>query len=223
MAWHLLWVSATPGTGKSVLASWIVNHLQETDAGSGVLYFFIDNKDEDKNTPVSVLRSLVYQAYERSLAGDKDEELDSDLAACIQQSGHERSLDYFTLWTLFQKILDHNPGMTIVIDALDELVSPETLLRSLLKLSCNSKLRLFATSRRDQNIVEELSTADQMIITEPDVTNDIRSFVTWKIQNDSRLSQPQLQNLVINALIQRNQGMFLWVDLMVSWASQTFT
>ncbi|KAF8537821.1 hypothetical protein BDD12DRAFT_911208 [Trichophaea hybrida] len=184
----ILWVSTTPGTGNSVLASWIVDFLQDhykSDDDHNVLYFFIDNKDEDKNTPVAVLRSLVYQAYEKSISV-QDDELHSELAASLQKS-----------------------------DALDGLVSPELVLRSLVKLSRRAKVKLFATSRRDQNIVEELETADHIIVTEVDVTNDIRSFVTWEVFHDGRLSQQHLKDLVINALMRRNRGMFLWVDLMI--------
>ena len=55
-----------PGAGKTVAASFLVQRLVHgIEPGSPTigLYFFFDNKDEHKRSPVAVIRSLVYQLY----------------------------------------------------------------------------------------------------------------------------------------------------------------
>lgn len=55
-----------PGAGKTILSSYLVQRLvHDIEPGSQKLglYFYFDNKDEHKRSPVAAIRSLVYQLY----------------------------------------------------------------------------------------------------------------------------------------------------------------
>ena len=43
----LLWLSADPGCGKSVMASFLVRHLKEVRTGAVVCYFFFKDDSEE--------------------------------------------------------------------------------------------------------------------------------------------------------------------------------
>lgn len=57
----VLWYNAPPGSGKSVVASTIVEHLQDLKDGSNVVYFFYSFKDPLRQYGIHGLRSLALQ------------------------------------------------------------------------------------------------------------------------------------------------------------------
>ncbi|CAC9889568.1 unnamed protein product, partial [Aureobasidium pullulans] len=59
-----LWLRGIPGSGKSVIASTIIEDLQKDKdvvSGSAVVYFFFSFSDASKQTLEHMLRSLIYQ------------------------------------------------------------------------------------------------------------------------------------------------------------------
>lgn len=56
---HVLWLKGGPATGKSVLSSFIINHLVES--GASCQYFFVRFGDRKKKTLSLLLRSIAYQ------------------------------------------------------------------------------------------------------------------------------------------------------------------
>lgn len=60
----LLWIHAKPGAGKTVLSSYLIEYYRQqgtTHVSQTVFYFFCKNLDEDKNSDVAIVRSLLYQ------------------------------------------------------------------------------------------------------------------------------------------------------------------
>ena len=61
----ILWIYGIPGSGKSVLAFYIIDNLllnkRESDAKTPVIYFFYSGRNETQRTSVHILRSLVAQ------------------------------------------------------------------------------------------------------------------------------------------------------------------
>src|SRR5207302_8148460 len=58
----LLWLSADPGCGKSVMASFLVGHLR---AGGGALicYFFFKDDSDEQRSATSALCALLHQLF----------------------------------------------------------------------------------------------------------------------------------------------------------------
>ncbi|OBT56710.1 hypothetical protein VE04_03328 [Pseudogymnoascus sp. 24MN13] len=70
---RIIWFHGAPGTGKSVLASFSVEHIKK-DYGSPCEFFYFRYDDQEKTSVSSFLRSMAYQAacnipeFERRLA-----------------------------------------------------------------------------------------------------------------------------------------------------------
>src|SRR3954451_8483746 len=56
---NVLWVNGKPGTGKSVLAGFVISQLQQTNAECS--YFFFKHRDKSKSRLSACLRSLAFR------------------------------------------------------------------------------------------------------------------------------------------------------------------
>jgi Cdc6-like AAA superfamily ATPase len=76
---HHLWLFGRPGTGKSVLAAFLIDHiLQEQDFQDEIaLYYFCKNKND---TPVHVLKDFIRQFLQR-----KDRPTHPDIANFVME------------------------------------------------------------------------------------------------------------------------------------------
>lgn len=63
----LLWLSADPGCGKSVLASYLVSHLKDRESSRQdpeiVSFFFFKNDNSEQDNAISALQALLHQLY----------------------------------------------------------------------------------------------------------------------------------------------------------------
>jgi NACHT domain len=57
----ILWISGGPGTGKSMLSVFLTQELESVETGKAlVLYYFCEGRDPKRNSPVHLLRALIY-------------------------------------------------------------------------------------------------------------------------------------------------------------------
>ena len=115
----MLWVSANPGCGKSVLAKYLVNELKTTESRT-ICYFFFKDDFEDQRSARSALSCILHQLFTRR------EDLFSDkiirrLKAYKAPPVHS----YYELWELWDILVmalqDNNAGEIIcILDAFDE-------------------------------------------------------------------------------------------------------
>ena len=116
----LLWVSADPGCGKSVLSSFLVNRFREPNSQAGlpgiVCCFFFADGNAGQADATSALRALLHQLLKanNSLIGHAMSEYNS--------KGLKFRNDPQTLWEILKKAAtDPSSGNVIcVIDGLDE-------------------------------------------------------------------------------------------------------
>ncbi|KAI7762443.1 hypothetical protein LZL87_008789 [Fusarium oxysporum] len=223
---HLLWISAPPGMGKTFMSIYLSKHLEaisQKESGVATIFFFCDNKDESRNTAVSILRSLMHQliSYEPSL-------ISSIIPQWKQQSQRLfQETSFGTLWKLFDDMIAQSDFETIycVIDALDEceVSSLSLLLRKFERLSrghlgSSPKLRLVCLSRRyPENIPEALLLFTKM---EFDTMNarkeDISRFISSQVHElaqKKKLSRKMRSNLE-DTFQKKSEGTFLWVSFM---------
>lgn len=62
----LLWISANPGCGKSVMAKFLINHLQSVmgnDYPASICYFFFKEGLEEQDNASSMVSALLHQLY----------------------------------------------------------------------------------------------------------------------------------------------------------------
>lgn len=153
---YILWMNGSGGTGKSVLASFIINNLVEQ--GACCQYFFVRFGDHKKRTLSFLLRSIAYQVaqsvpdFSQKVAQLADEAIDFETA------------DPKTIWErIFKSILfkmEFSQPLYWIIDSLDEAANSRGVIRLLSSIPPGSiPIRILLVSRRNS----EIETAYQKI------------------------------------------------------------
>ncbi|TLD14961.1 hypothetical protein PspLS_10833 [Pyricularia sp. CBS 133598] len=219
----VLWLHGIPGSGKTKLASLVVDEL--TDSENLAYFYCMRNPAEPlRGQCDAILSSLVRQLASTST--------DSSVLAPITDT-YQDALDGMTgfedfAWTsdesssILLELLKEYPAVTMVFDALDE-VNPEDrqelmdILSELLRESPNL-LKIFVSSRENYDIALHFEGSPNIYIDAQDNKGDIESFI------DDRLSAAKLlrgrltdtlRSTIASTLLDKAHGMFRWVDLQI--------
>ena len=214
----LLWIYANPGTGKTILSSFLIDHFASVKSSplqGNVFYFFCKNTDVDKNTSTVVVRSLLYQVYKSVKDPKASRSLNDDLGVALDQSGQQSAVNFTVLWQLFSAHVRGLTPATIILDALDECKDPSRLIDGLKELSTMRSIKVIVTSRKELHLHNELNTVSSSEILPEDINADIAAFVEAKVEASSQISHPLVRDLVITKLCNAHDGMFLWVYLVL--------
>ncbi|KAM0228216.1 hypothetical protein ACHAPO_010864, partial [Fusarium lateritium] len=133
----LLWVSADPGCGKSVLAKFLVDSVRkekkaEKSRPEFVCHFFFKDDSDDQRSSLFALRALLHQIL------TDDKALLRHAFTVFESKGNAMFEDFDSLWDVLSGIAN-DPSATnllIILDALDECEknSQSQLLKHLNKL-----------------------------------------------------------------------------------------
>ena len=214
---RVVWFNASPASGKSILATRIINHLASTN--HLCQYYFFKFGDQTKRSTSAMLRSLAFQIakhipnywhnlLELSMGGLRLEKADT---ALIWQRLFESVL--FTIET--------SQPLYWVIDALDEAESPKILL-DLLRTVASSRttIRILIISRKTEPLVlafDRLSGRLPVHLLEKGAHDfnsvDIQTFVNEEIKH--MRGSKELKEQVASRVVTRASGNFLWVRLVL--------
>ena len=223
---QLLWLSGGPGKGKTMLSIFLAEELEQTARLSQnklFLHYFCDNKDEKRNTAVTVIRGLIYQ-----LLQSRQKLLNYILPTFRTQK--ESLFSFETLWKIFESMVCEPDLETTycVLDGLDECdeASLEILLGKFAALlsakpyrSSACHLNLLIVSRDLPDFIPELLSSFPRISLNPDadteITQDIDLFINAKVEELSRRRQypDRLRLRVEEVFRDRAQGTFLWIGI----------
>ena len=210
----LLWIYANPGAGKTVLSSFLIDHYQHQKTNN-IIYFFCKNSDEDKNTPASIIRSLLYQVLEIIEGPGYCGTLSGDMEASMTKSGQHRALEFNTMWSLFAEHIREMDQPIVILDALDECEERGMLTRNLRALSRSHGVRVIITSRMEIDIHKILNEELSVEIRSEDVDADIKAFIKAKVSKTPLLCQNSIHDMIVDDLCASHGGMFLWVYLVL--------
>ncbi|KAI0269374.1 hypothetical protein BC834DRAFT_951654, partial [Gloeopeniophorella convolvens] len=219
----LLWVHGKPGVGKTVLASITIEWAKKAlihGKRPTVAFFYCEHDNPKKRDPQLLLATLLHQVL-RQLPPKfwADLEVDDGLSTT-------RSLE--KLCNLLKAACDHleeTRPVVLVVDALDEC---EVALRKRLLpllVSLGRRSRLLLTSRKEMDLGNAFENTPYIAITAIDVDSDIHHYVGRKVKlvddeefpDDSLgVGDPTLLDEISRTLIERAEGMFLWVQLQIS-------
>jgi hypothetical protein len=206
----LMWVHGPPGSGKSVLSSYIVEQEFEN-----CIYFFFRFDDETKRTPQALLRSAAFQLAERN------ERIRNDLCKLCDEGLNLDKLQLGSLWQkLFvEKILRSGVTFYWIIDGLDECIADRGLLVRLMGevFTSLTTIKVMLVSRFSTDIAEEirlLATPVYEIVPE-DNRNDIVLYVSKKMEEWGSAEHNTTQNALVKEISDRAQGGFLWTRLVL--------
>ena len=208
----VLWLHAPPGSGKSIMASYLITHLQSSDLVCQ--YHFFRFSDQTKRSLGGLLRSLALQISEQVPVFQH---------ALKDLSVKGLRLDKADARTIWQKLfvsilfkLDIGRPLYWILDGLDESDSTQLLPELLSKLSTSSTLvRVLVISRYNSSLslaFERLSHSIPVktMSIEKNV-DDIQLYV----ESEMRYLHGSLDFKVhvTRQILKKAMGNFLWVHL----------
>jgi hypothetical protein len=176
---QIYWMSARPATGKTVLSGKVVAHLKS--AGLDCSFYFF--KNANKSSPSSPISSfLLSMAWQMSQANT---EVLSNVLSICKEFNQVSKAHYQTIWRrlFLGGILRTRPQTPRywIIDALDERLLRNSLLRMLLEIPEEANLRIFVTSREKIDLErlplsQSLNVKSEEILVE-DTRSDIKLYL----------------------------------------------
>ncbi|KAJ9495959.1 hypothetical protein H2202_008481 [Exophiala xenobiotica] len=225
----LLWISADPGCGKSVLARFLVDHeLQTTSTHTCCYYFFKDY--EKRDSLHTALCAILHQLFRI-----QPFLIQHAMPAC-EANGEKISQEPDELWRILLAATNdqRSQNVTCILDALDECRPDHRvlLIKKLSQFHVESstpgahlgRLRFLVTSRPYDDIeksfrpgqtesrpVIRLRGEDQSDKIGPEIDSVIRAKVA-KLATDNYLDE-KLRASLENKLLQMKNRTYLWLSL----------
>ena len=222
----ILWLTGLPGTGKSTLAQFTVQHMESFARGLPSLcqYYFFAFADSTKKSVEYALRSIAFQL---SLV---HEPFRTQLLKFHEETGisfFQQKLN--TVWSkIFEGIIfkmDFRTRLCWVIDGLDEAACPATLVNLLFQARSVSPLKIFLTSRPTRDLMplatsrrsflkhEEMTTERTAHDIEVFVRNGVRDILPW---------HGEMLDHIMTQILAKASGSFLWVKLALKTLEQNW-
>ena len=219
---RVFWLIGPPGSGKSFLATHVIQHLSRDRECS---FYFLKHGDRLKQNISALLKSLAFQMARRHVG------LRRWLLSLTQENIlTAEANDFRTIWKqLFpQKIFqnDLQQRQYWVIDAIDEARGGHELIALLAQIPSSLPYSIFLTSRRDMRL-EKLMRFHKIVVTieHIDMRNslqDIRAYLE-AYADDLPVSDPADVQELISRLVQKSRGSFLWTHLVMQQLSDFWT
>ncbi|KAL8823269.1 MAG: hypothetical protein Q9191_006015 [Dirinaria sp. TL-2023a] len=210
----MFWLVGLPATGKTILASVVVDDL--VFRGHSCAYHFFSSAHQAKRTVAYCLRSIATQlAY-------ANEEFRERLLAMREETGisfTSQNQDFQMIWDrIFDGIIfkmRFQSPLFWVLDALDEADSPSMLTSHLLKAHSVTPIKIFISSRpmRIPSLAAGYgSQITASFLTEKDTQSDIQAYVRHALR-DALPEDEQIRDEITNQILSKASGSFLWVKV----------
>ncbi|PNP78932.1 hypothetical protein FNYG_07797 [Fusarium nygamai] len=210
-----------PGAGKTFLISRVVDYsIERAKTGEAVAFFYCKRDEENRRNPQDILRSILRQ-LSTPVQGVERGTIHvalKDLPNRLELKGS--TFDASTCEHLIGKLIEDYSKTSIILDALDECDrnTRHELMRVMNNLlNGSSKLRVFISSRHDDDIRRHFKGAPIMEMQATDNEKDIASFVEDGLFRDSRWADLSLdlQDELKSVFHEKSLGMFQWAALQV--------
>ncbi|KAN0076427.1 ankyrin repeat-containing domain protein [Elaphomyces granulatus] len=232
--WHesksstMLWVSADPGCGKSVLVKHLADSILATNKSRTTCYFFFKDDFEDQRNAISALCCILHQLFKQ-----KRILLSENILEQFEVEGERLSSSFSDLWAiLLSAAKDKNAGEIVcLLDAFDECEDHgrSQLAQALCKLydtKSSFNLKFLLTSRPYGGIrrgfqpleIPELPVihlSGESDIEMKKISREIDIFIKARVRNiGGRLKlRNDEQELLLQELIHVPNRTYLWVHL----------
>ena len=192
-------------------SSLVIDSLESSRAmgQSPFAYIYCDYNNHQGQTPLLLVSSLLEQLLRRLGNASLPAEV-STLYASHRKHDTRPKLEQLT--DVFRKITSQFTSIHIVIDALDECASSDTLALKVVKAICalGPDIRILCTSRLSTIFDAFFSEATRIDILAHD--EDLRMFLEARMGQESRLSRhirkdPRLVDEIVRTIISQSRGM----------------
>ncbi|KAI3323560.1 ankyrin [Xylariaceae sp. AK1471] len=195
-----------PGAGKSVYCSAVIDQLLALHGSSDdtlICYVYLEYQLQQEQMVDDIRRLLLKQAVLRSRRP-------SHRLREAYESG-EQSLATDVLKTLAQEAFDQFDKIYLCVDALDESVSPDSVLESVRELSQTT--RVFLTGRRSVEYKVREAYISPIILEITAGQHDIKQFLEIELEKEVKtnpgLMKDDLREGIIEKLMSSADGIFL--------------
>ncbi|KAF4628883.1 hypothetical protein G7Y89_g9267 [Cudoniella acicularis] len=222
----LLWVTADPGCGKSVLSRALVDErlLDSAPNDTTICYFFFKESSEEQRSPVRALAALLHQLFK----SETEAKAIRHALPAFRKDKDKISQNFEIMWEIAQGIaLDPDCGKIIfLLDALDECQSTEqrSLIGKLKRLEGNStkNFKFFITSRPYWDIEKEfdsliadipgirLKGENQSKYLRSEIDRVIRARVT---RLGHQIASSKAREQLLRGLLKVENRTYLWLHL----------
>jgi hypothetical protein len=183
-----------------------------------VIYFYCKRDEPDRQDATKIMQSLVRQLSVQLPGYGVPKSVTDEYEKREKRAFSSRHLSFQECQKLIVSLLDIYPQTTIAIDALDEIdrESRKPFLESLSTIAQASKnlVKIFVSSRDDDDIILELESVPNVYIDAADNAGDIERFILREINRsiDRRILlrgkvDDQLKMQIISTLGEKADGM----------------
>ncbi|MCJ1251592.1 hypothetical protein MMC30_008827 [Trapelia coarctata] len=210
----ILWLNGNPATGKSVLASHVINHLEGHNHDCS--YFFFKHGITTKSSISDCLRSLAYQMALSNVEVRRRLLQLEESGVTLEKNDEKAIWRKLFLGGVFQATFVQPQYW--VIDALDECGKFQSLFPMISNIGSHMPVRIFLTSRKTQELQRSFGQlspkATSLEVVVSDTLDDIKLFIATKID---RLSVGEGESSVKlqERILEKSGGSFLWVRLVM--------
>ena len=220
---RLFWLNGTAGTGKSVLAGYLVGNMRQSD--SRCSYFFFKHGEKAKSELSTCLRALAFQM------ACSDAQIRATL---LEMRKDDVEFDYANEHVIWRKLFlsgIFSKGLLNhywVIDGLDECHDYALFFNPmLLKLDRSIPLRILIISRETSDLRRQflslgVSQFQSETISSVDTLPDIEVLVKTRT-NSFFIEDSEHHAALSNRILQRSNGSFLWTTLVLNELSTAYS
>ncbi|KAK7409142.1 hypothetical protein QQX98_008692 [Neonectria punicea] len=214
----MIWVYGDPGSGKTVLATSIIQHLQSRgDLDAAVAFNFCNQADRLRQDDKAIVSSMMAQICTQSPTAPP----------CLEQAyqtarayGRRQIGASDSPVTLLKTLVSGLKRLYLVVDGVDELGDGSKILTLLNNLALTtSTVHIMVLSRDLPHIRNKLTECPSIMLDALHTKEDITAFVS-----DAAASLPTddaaLRRAIVQLVSDKADGMFLWSKLVMDSLSQ---
>ena len=207
----LLWVKGKPGCGKSVLAALTLDELYQLKTDDvAIAHFYCDSSSSEKSSYLYLLTTMLKQISVQSPRLEHNLEDKYNAKSLVQARGPGAN----EVEKLLPAVISGFPQAFIVLDGLDELSEFERFLKfvPLLLRETGCTLRVIVFSRDYLPMQNAFKQYPQVHVDKGANAEDIKTFIFNRLSLDDPVWDSELLDVAKAVLLDRAQGMFLYVS-----------
>ena len=225
-----LWCPGIPGSGKTIIASIVVDYLSnkyKNDGDIGIAYIYCDYREQRYQTVVNFVGAILRNLLKKRFSN-------YGVVSDGFQDAYKRHISLRTrpnleemTGLLLDEIVLHERTY-LVIDALDECPEGDGTRQSFLRVLRDLQrldVSIMLTSRFEASIQHDFGAEPGLVLRVSANDHDIRTFIQYNVQRHRRLEKliqrdPSLQREIVQTIERAAQGMFLMAVLYMDSIAQ---
>lgn len=208
----LIWMHGQVGTGKTIATSYLIHHLASSKTSDSLLgYFYYDASTNESLTSESFFGAIVKQFC--SELSEIPPLIIEAWKWATMRAGSRKAPSTTELKSFLRSLLETHDSATIVVDGLDESPSYATACDFLTStvLAGTYPLKVFVSSRPEQDISRRLHGFQQIPVPEIAVEADISTYIKMRVNTNPRLRRmsDKMKHYVEKTLRADSHGMYV--------------